>query len=79
MRQAAQTPQYEQASGEFSEQILSDLIAQGYEGQALLQKFIEMNRALRPAVKKMLQEADELVKNGGGQIPTNKLFGTDDI
>ena len=59
----------------FSEQILSDLIAQGYKGQVLLRKFKEQSRAIRPAVLKLIEEADAFTKSGKGCIPMNKLFG----
>jgi len=61
--------------GEFSEQILSDLIAKGYEGQMLLEKFKEHSQAIRPAVQKMLKEAAAFAKTGDGRIPINALFG----
>src|SRR5215469_4773471 len=57
----------------FSEQILTDLIKQGYEGKALLAKFKEQSRAIRPAVKKLLEEADVFAKSGKGRIPMKKL------
>ena len=60
--------------GEFSEQILSDLIAQNYEGQMLLEKFKEYSRAVRPAMQKLIDEADRFAKNGEGRIPMDELF-----
>ena len=68
-------PVRDTGGGEFSEQILSDLIAQGYEGQALLEKFREHSQAIRPAVRKMLKEADAFAKTGNGRIPMIALFG----
>jgi hypothetical protein len=62
--------------GEFGEQILADLIAQGYEGQELLGKFKEYSKAVRPAVLKMLDETDAYAKSGKGRIPLDELFGT---
>ena len=49
--------------GAFTEQILNDLIRQGYEGQALLDKFIDTNRKVRPAVEALISEAENMVKN----------------
>jgi len=63
--------------GEFSEQILADLIARGYEGQELLEQFKKHSRAVRPAVVKMLEEADAYAKSGEGRVPMDDLFGTD--
>jgi bifunctional DNA-binding transcriptional regulator/antitoxin component of YhaV-PrlF toxin-antitoxin module len=46
-----------ESSGEFDEQILADLIAQGLSGQELLNKFKETRRQIRPAVERLLDEA----------------------
>lgn len=64
--------------GDFSEQILSDLLSQGYSGSLLMEKFIEYNRAVRPAVEKIIDEADSYVKSGNGDVPRDKLFGTEE-
>ena len=47
------------SGGEFAEQILADLVAQGYSGQELLDKFRETQRKIRPAVEAMLAEAEQ--------------------
>ena len=47
------------SGGEFAEQILADLVAQGYSGQELLDKFRETQRKIRPAVEAMLTEAEQ--------------------
>ena len=60
---------------EFAEQILADLIAQGYEGQALLERFKENSRAIRPAVREIINAADDFAKSGEGHVPIDKLFG----
>lgn len=44
-------------SGEFDEEILADLIAQGLSGQALLDKFKQIRKKVRPAVQSLLDEA----------------------
>ena len=63
--------------GEFSEQILADLISQGFEGSILLEKFKEYSKAVRPAVRKLLDENEAFVKSGEGRIPMDKLFGAE--
>ena len=63
---------------EFSEQILADLISQGYEGQQLLRKFKEYTRAVRPAVIKMLEDNKTFAKSGKGKIPMDELFATEE-
>ena len=42
-------PVKENTSGEFAEQILADLIRQGYSGEELLEKFKQAQRKVRPA------------------------------
>lgn len=43
----------------FAEYILKDLIEQGYEGHELLEKFRETQKKIRPAVIRMLEEAEK--------------------
>lgn len=62
-------------SSEFAEYILADLIAQGYEGQQLLALFKEHCHAVRPAVRKLIDEADAFAQSGQGHIPLEELFG----
>ena len=67
------------ASGnDFAEYILADLIAQGYEGQALLQKFKEKSSEIKPAVQRLIKEADEFALSGEGCVPLDELFGADE-
>ena len=40
---------------DFSEEILADLIAQGYLGDQILKKFKERRKQIRPAVEKMIE------------------------
>lgn len=50
-------PVKEQSGGEFAEQILADLISQGYSGNELLEKFRQTQKQVRPAVQNILAEA----------------------
>jgi len=59
---------------DFSEEILADLVAQGLSGEALLAGFKEQTRKIRPAVRKMIEEADEAAKSGSGKRTINDLF-----
>lgn len=61
---------------ELSEQILADLIAEGYSGTELLERFKEQSRKVRPAVENMIAEADRIAKEGTS-IPMEELFGTE--
>jgi len=63
---------------EFSEQILSDLISQGYEGQQLLRKFKEYSRAVRPAVLEMLEDNKAFVESGKGKISMDEIFAAEE-
>ena len=46
------------AGGEFAEQILTDLIAQGYSGNELLEHFKKAQAQIRPALEEMLVESE---------------------
>ena len=61
---------------ELSEQILADLIAEGYSGTELLERFKEQSRKVRPAVENMIAEEDRIAKEGTS-IPMEELFGTE--
>lgn len=56
-------------NGEFAEQILADLIAEGLSGDALLSAFKEKQADVRTAVNAMLAEA-EAVADGRGEYAT---------
>jgi len=64
--------------GEFSEQILKDLISQGYEGQQLLRKFKGYSRAIRPAVLEMLDDNKTFAESGKGKIPKDELYAAEE-
>ena len=59
---------------DFSEQILADLISQGYEGKNLLTAFKQYSKSVRPAVKKLIDETDEFAKTGKGRVSLDELF-----
>jgi hypothetical protein len=61
----------------FSEQILSDLISQGYEGQDLLVKFKEYSGNIRPAVVQLIEETDAFAKSGDGKVALSELFSVE--
>ncbi|MFD1673520.1 AbrB/MazE/SpoVT family DNA-binding domain-containing protein [Alicyclobacillus fodiniaquatilis] len=48
---------------DFSEEILKDLIQQGYSGDELLAEFHRLRAGIRPAVKQMLDEAHQAAKD----------------
>ncbi len=64
---------------EFAEQIMNDLIAQGYAGQELQEKFEVKQQQIRPAVERMLAEAEAAARNGKVNTPTlDELFGVEE-
>ena len=70
-------PIYERDNGAFSEEVLEDLIHQGYSGEELLAKFKENSKKIRPAVHTMIREADNLAKYGGGETMSD-IFGEEE-
>lgn len=71
-------PMREQSGGEFAEQILTELVAKGYSGNELLEKFKEEQRKVRPAVLGMIAEADALAKSSEAGPSFEDLFDTED-
>ena len=71
-------PIKEASSGEFAEQILAELIAEGFAGEALLSEFKRRQANVRPAVERMIDEA-ELAAHGQGEYFTyDDIFGAED-
>ena len=68
-------PARPESGGEFAEQILSDLIAEGYSGQELLIEFRSRQSQLRPAVEKMLKAAKDAVNGIGESYSYDDVFG----
>lgn len=64
----------------FAEEILSDLINQGYSGQKLLTEFRRINRQIRSAIEKPIEEADSFAKAASENYidKTDDIFGIDD-
>ena len=71
------SPVRESASAEFSEQILADLLAQGLTGQELLERFKVEQRKVRPAVERMIAEADQMAETPYTGASLSDLFDTE--
>lgn len=71
-------PIKETTGNEFSEQILADLIAQGFSGQELLAKFKEMSKKIAPAMGKLIDEADSIARGEKKGATMADIFGTED-
>ncbi len=63
----------------FAEEILADLINRGYSGERLLIEYKKINEKIRPAVEKLIEEADKIAKTASENYtdPTDDIFGTD--
>lgn len=61
---------------DFSEEILKDLVAHGYEGQELIQEFQNLKTKIRPAVEKLKEESSLAAQqlNDSGDKQTAELF-----
>jgi bifunctional DNA-binding transcriptional regulator/antitoxin component of YhaV-PrlF toxin-antitoxin module len=66
------------SGGEFAEQILAELIAEGMSGDELLAKFKEKQAQIRPAVEAMLSEAEDVAEGKGDFATYEDVFGTED-
>lgn len=66
------------AGGEFAEQILTDLIAQGYSGNELLEHFKKAQRQVRPAVEAMIAEAESVAVSEAEYVSYEDVFGEEE-
>ena len=67
-----------QNQGEFSVEILKDLVAQGYSGEELIKRFELESNNIRKSIGIMLNEAEHIAH---GEIPAatfNDIFETED-
>ena len=62
----------------FSEQILADLIEQGYSGKELLEKFKTMNKKISSAVGNLIVESDNIAKGKTHGSTMQDVFGVED-
>ena len=65
-------------SGEFAEEILADLLAQGYQGDELMENFKVMNRSIRTAASKLIEEADQIAAGEVQSATLADIFGEED-
>ncbi len=64
----------------FAVEILRDLLEQGYSGEQLLREFERVSNQIRPAVEKLIEEADALARAASKDYVdrTDDIFGSDD-
>jgi len=62
---------------DLSEEILEDLVAQGFEGKSLVREFQKKKSQVRPAVEKLIAESSLAARNlqENGNAETEELFG----
>lgn len=66
------------ASGEFAEQILEDLIRQGYRDDELLERFKAAQREIRPAVEAALVKAEQAARGETEYFSYEDVFSPED-
>lgn len=66
------------SGGEFAEQILAELIAEGLSGEALLSKFKDKQAQIRPAVEAMLSDAEAVAEGKSDFATYDDVFETED-
>lgn len=71
-------PIKENTGSEFSEQILADLISQGFSGPELLAKFKEMSKQIAPAMERLIGEADSIAKGVKKGAAMADILGAED-
>lgn len=68
-------PRRDVSGGELDEQILADLISQGYSGTELLNKFKEARRKVPEAVQAMIKAARDAAHGIGEFYTLEEVFG----
>jgi len=66
------------SGGEFAEQILSELIAEGYEGEALLEEFKVRQSKVKTSIENMLDMAKKAAKGEAESYSLDDVFGEND-
>ena len=70
-------PVRKETEGEFAEQILAELIVEGFSGQELLKEFKKRQAKIRPAIEKLLEEASAVAKCSGEYYTYDDVFTTE--
>lgn len=71
-------PVKQETGGEFAEQILADLISEGYSGDELLNEFKARQAKVRPAIEKLISDADKAARGEGEFATFEEVFGSED-
>ena len=71
-------PARENRDGAFSEEVLADLIREGYGGEELLCEFKRRQRQIRPAIDAMLKEAERAAASETEYMTYQEVFDEED-
>ncbi len=63
---------------EFSEQILEDLLAEGFSGKSLLREFKKRQSEVRPAVENMLKQAKDAADGRADYVTYEDIFDSEE-
>ena len=63
-------------SGEFAEQILAELIVEGFSGQELSNEFKKRQSKIRPGIEALLNEAKKIANNTSEYYTYDDVFGS---
>jgi len=66
------------SNGEFSVEILRDLVAQGYSGNELVHRFESESKNIRKAIGAMLEEAAQIASGEKSAATLEDIFGAED-
>lgn len=69
-------PARKEDSGEFAEQILTELIVEGFSGQELLDEFRKRQAKIRPAIDALLKEAKEIAQGNSDYYTYDDVFNS---
>ena len=65
-------------NGEFAEEILKELINEGYSGKKLIKEFNSRQAKVKPAIKEMLNEARKMAKGEMKSMSYDDVFGEEE-
>jgi bifunctional DNA-binding transcriptional regulator/antitoxin component of YhaV-PrlF toxin-antitoxin module len=65
-------------NGDFAAEILADLVEQGYSGEELVRQFKIKQKKVRPAVERMIEEADRVAEGKGEYYGLEDVFEQED-
>ena len=67
-------PDHNASEGEFAEQILAELIVEGFSGQELLDEFKKRQSKIRPGIEAILEEARKVADGSGTYYTYDDVF-----